>query len=292
MVGAAMNYRHAFHAGSFADVHKHAVLARIVTHLRQKATAFRVIDSHAGAGRYDLLADEATRGGEWHEGIGRVWRRPIGGKHAAADALLAPYVEAVAAYNSGPRLRTYPGSPLIVRHLMRAQDRLIGCETEPRAAAQLAAALRGDARTKAIEIDGWTAIGAYVPPKERRGLVFVDPPFEEAADFTRLSAALSSAHRKWPTGIYLAWYPITTREAPDGLARRLRQLAVAKTLRCELSVRAPAADAGLTGSGLVVVNPPFTLESDLRVLLPALGDILGRASDRPAYRIDWLAAER
>jgi 23S rRNA (adenine2030-N6)-methyltransferase len=291
MVGAAMNYRHAFHAGNFADVHKHAVLARIVMHLRQKPTAFRVIDSHAGAGRYDLLAEEATRGGEWRDGIGRVWGRPLGEGKSAADALLAPYIEAVAACNTGPGLRTYPGSPLIARHLMRAQDRLIACEIEPRATAQLAAALRGDARAKALEIDGWTAIGAYVPPRERRGLVFIDPPFEEAVDFTRLSAVLSSAHRKWPTGIYLAWYPITTRAAADALARRLRQLSLAKILRCELSVRAPAADAGLTGSGGVGVNPPFTLEADLRVLLPALGSLLGRAAAAPACRIDWLAAE-
>jgi 23S rRNA (adenine2030-N6)-methyltransferase len=292
MVGAAMNYRHAFHAGNFADVHKHAVLARIVTHLRQKPAAFRVIDSHAGAGRYDLLAGEATRGGEWRDGIGRVWSRPVGAKDAAADALLAPYIEAVAACNSGPGLRTYPGSSLIAQHLMRPQDRLIACEIEPHAAAQLAGALRGDARAKALAIDGWTAIGAYVPPKERRGLVFIDPPYEEAADFARLAAILSSAHRKWPTGIYLAWYPITTREAPDALARRLRRLSVAKILRCELAVRPPAADAGLTGSGLVVVNPPFTLEADLRILLPAFGRLLGRASAAPGHRIDWLAAER
>jgi 23S rRNA (adenine2030-N6)-methyltransferase len=291
MVGAAMNYRHAFHAGNFADVHKHAVLARIVMHLRQKPTAFRVIDSHAGAGRYDLLAEEATRGGEWRDGIGRVWGRPLGGKKSTADALLAPYIEAVAACNAGSGLQTYPGSPLIARHLMRAQDRLIACEIEPRAAAQLAAALRGDARAKALKIDGWTAIGAYAPPKERRGLVFIDPAFEQAADFSRLSAVLSAAYRKWPTGIYLAWYPITTRAAPDALARRLRQLSVAKILRCEFLPRAPAAAAGLTGSGLVVINPPFTLETDLRVLLPALGSLLGRAAAAPACRIDWLAAE-
>ncbi len=292
MVGAAMNYRHAFHAGNFADVHKHAVLARIVAHLRQKPTAFRVIDSHAGAGRYDLLADEATRGGEWRDGIGRVWSPPMAAKNAAADTLLAPYIEAVAACNSGPGLRTYPGSSLIAQHLMRPQDRLIACEIEPGAAAQLEGVLRGDTRAKALAIDGWTAIGAYVPPKERRGLVFIDPPYEEAADFTRLAATLSSAHRKWPTGIYLAWYPITTREAPDALARRLRRLSVAKILRCELAVCAAAADAGLTGSGLVVVNPPFTLEADLRVLLPALGRWLGRASAAPGHRVDWLAAER
>ena len=292
MVAAAMNYRHAFHAGNFADVHKHAVLARILTYLRQKPAAFRVIDSHAGAGRYDLFAEEATRGGEWRDGIDRLWHGASAAKDTSARALLAPYLDAVAACNTGPDLRAYPGSPLIARHLMRPQDRLIACETEPRAAAQLAATLRRDPRAKALAIDGWTAIGAYVPPKERRGVVFIDPPFEEPADFTRLSAALSAAHRKWPTGIYVAWYPIKTREGPDALARRLQRLSIAKILRSELVLHAPAADAGLAGSGLIVVNPPFTLEAELRVVLPALGRMLAHAPTKPGYRLDWLAAER
>ena len=287
-----MNYRHAFHAGNFADVHKHAVLARILTHLRQKPAAFRVIDSHAGSGRYDLLAEEATRGGEWRDGVDRLWKNRIKTEDVPAQALLAPYLDAVAACNAGPDLRTYPGSPSIVQHLLRPQDRLIACETEPRAAAQLAATLRGDSRAKALAIDGWTAIGAYVPPKERRGLVFIDPPFEDAADFTRLSAALAAAHRKWPTGIYVAWYPIKTREAPDALARRLQRLSIARILRSELLLRAPTADAGLAGSGLIVVNSPFTLEADLRLLVPALGHTLAPDSKKQGYRLDWLAAER
>jgi 23S rRNA (adenine2030-N6)-methyltransferase len=292
MVQIAMNYRHAFHAGSFADVHKHVVLARILGHLRQKPAAFRVIDSHAGSGRYDLLGEEATRTGEWRDGIGRVWDGLADLENTPARALLEPYVAAVAACNAGSSLRAYPGSPLIARHLMRPQDRLIACEAEPRAAAHLDAALRGDPRAKALAIDGWTAVGAYVPPKERRGVVFIDPPYEEAADFTRLSAALAAAHRKWPTGIYVAWYPIKTRDAPDALARRLRRLSIAKILRSELVLSAPAADSGLAGSGLVAINPPYTLEADLRVLLPALGRVLAHPLVKPGYRLDWLAAER
>ena len=281
-----MNYRHAFHAGNFADVHKHAVLARILVHLRLKPAAFRVIDTHAGAGRYDLLGPEPSRSAEWHEGIERVWRAPRQGE---LHALLAPYLDAVAALNPDARLRVYPGSPLIVTNLMRPQDRLIACELEPRAAAALAAALRGDARAKVLSIDGWTALGANVPPKERRGLVLIDPPFEQAADFMRLSGALAAAYRKWPTGIYLLWYPIKERTAADALARRLQRLAVPKVLRCELSLRPPRAEASLLGSGLIVVNPPFTLEADLRLLMPALGAML---SPQAAYRLDWLARER
>ena len=288
-----MNYQHAFHAGNFADVHKHAVLARILIHLRQKPAAFRVIDSHAGAGRYDLLGPEPSRSGEWRDGIERIWTDAGQGEVGAEPwALLGPYLEAVAACNSGQSLRTYPGSPLIALHLMRPQDRLIACELEPGAAALLAATLRGDRRAKAVAIDGWTAVSAYVPPKERRGLVLIDPPFEETADFTRLSSVFAAAHRKWPTGIYLLWYPIKAREAPDLLARRLKKLDIAKMLRCELMLGAPAVDGGLVGSGLIVINPPFTLEADLRILLPALGRVLAPAGRQAAQRIDWLGPDR
>ena len=281
-----MNYRHAFHAGNFADVHKHAVLARVLLHLRRKPAAFRVIDTHAGAARYDLRGPEPSRSGEWREGIERVWQAP---RQEAAQDLLAPYLGAVAALNPDAKLRVYPGSPLIVTALLRRQDRLIACELEPRAAASLTAALRGDARAKALAIDGWTALGAYLPPKERRGLVLVDPPFEDAADFMRLPAALAAAHRKWPTGIYMLWYPIKERAAPDGLAKRLQRLAIPRMLRCELSLGPPRADAGLVGSGLIVVNPPFTLEADLQRLMPGLGGML---SPQASWRLDWLAQER
>jgi 23S rRNA (adenine2030-N6)-methyltransferase len=281
-----MNYRHAFHAGNFADVHKHSILVRVLLHLRAKPAAFRVIDTHAGSGRYDLFGSEATRSGEWHQGIERVWRAREAG---AVHDLIKPYLDVVAALNPGGELRTYPGSPLVAQSLLRAQDRLIACELEPGSARALAATLRGDQRAKALRIDGWTAAAAYVPPPERRGLVLIDPPFEEAADFTHLSNILAVAHRKWPTGIYLLWYPIKDREAPDALARRLRTLSVPNILRSELTIGPPRAEGGLIGSGLVVVNPPFTLERDLCSLMPDLCRLL---SPDAAARADWLAAER
>jgi len=283
-----MNYQHAFHAGNFADVHKHAVLARILVYLRQKPSPFRVIDSHAGAGHYDLFAAESSRSGEWREGIERVWREPALARGQVGE-LLAPYLEVIAACNPGGDLRSYPGSPLIVQKLIRSQDRLVACELEPRAASLLAATLRGDRRAKALTIDGWTAIGAYVPPKERRGIVLVDPPFEQPADFLRLSQELAAAHRKWPTGIYMLWYPIKTREPPDALARRLQRLGIAKMLRCEMILHPPHADAGLAGSGLILINPPFTLEADLRILLPALVRVLAPVAAKASQRVDWLA---
>jgi 23S rRNA (adenine2030-N6)-methyltransferase len=277
-----MNYRHAFHAGNFADVHKHSVLVRVLLHLRLKPTAFRVIDTHAGFGRYDLHGPEATRGGEWHQGIERVWcARNRGG---AGEDQIRPYLDVVGAFNPSGELRFYPGSPLIVQNLLRPQDRLIACELERGASAALAAALRGDRRCKALTIDGWTAAAAYVPPPERRGLVLIDPPFEEASDFTRLSEILAVVHRKWPTGSYLLWYPIKDHGAPDALARRIKKLSVSNILRCEMTIGGRT-EGGLAGSGLLVVNPPFTLERDLRLLMPVVCRLL---APEAATRTGWL----
>jgi 23S rRNA (adenine2030-N6)-methyltransferase len=283
-----MNYQHAFHAGNFADVHKHVALTLILDYLRAKPAAFRVIDSHAGAGRYDLMGAQATRAGEWRDGIARVVAAASSLRQGGANALLRPYLDVVMAQNASGELRVYPGSPLIAKALLRPQDRLVACELEPGAATSLKTALRGDPRVKVLALDGWMAVKANVPPKERRGLVLIDPPYEAAADFTRLTGALGEAHRKWPTGIYLLWYPIKQRDAPDALARRLRRLGVPKVLRCEITLRPPRADAGLIGSGLIAVNPPHTLERDLATLLPVLIRVL---SPDATQRIDWLARE-
>jgi 23S rRNA (adenine2030-N6)-methyltransferase len=282
-----LNYRHAFHAGSFADVHKHAVLCRILQHLRGKPAAFRVIDSHAGAGLYDLSGAQAGHSGEWHDGIERLLAATL---PAPVVELLAPYLEVIGALNERGRLTTYPGSPALARAALRPQDRLIACELEPQAAAALARNLSGDPRIKTLRLDGWTAVAAYVPPKERRGLVLIDPPFEQEREFVQLARALAAAHRKWATGIYMLWYPIKGRTEPDALAKALRRLAIPKILRAELTV-APLADpTRLNGSGLILVNPPWTLENELAILLPALAAVLARAG-QGGFRLDWLAGE-
>jgi len=278
-----MNYRHAYHAGNFADVVKHALLARILVHLCSKPAAFRVIDTHAGAGLYDLGGPEATRTQEWQGGIGRLVNAPPEG---ALGFLLAPYLEVVAAHNSAGALRTYPGSPAIVRAFLRVQDRCLCCEIEPKAAAALTRSLSHDQRVKLVPIDGWTALNAYVPPPERRGLVLIDPSYEDAGDF--LNQGLEAAHRKWASGIYLLWYPIKGRAQPDALARRLRRSGINKILRAELNIDAPD-PARLTGCGLITVNPPWQLEQELQILLPALVRIL--AGDAGSARIDWIAGE-
>jgi 23S rRNA (adenine2030-N6)-methyltransferase len=287
-----LNYRHAFHAGSFADVFKHAVLCRILHYLREKPAAFRVIDTHAGAGIYDLTSAEANRGGEWHDGIERLLAARQAGKLSQdVETLLAPFLDVVGALNEPGKLKTYPGSPAFTRAWLRADDRLIACELEAQPAIALSRHMRADSRIKTIEIDGWTALQAYVPPPERRGLVLVDPPFEESADFHRLSHMLGLAHRKWATGIYALWYPIKGRGEAEDLAKRLSKLGIAKILRAELTVSPVSDPTRLNGSGLILVNPPWTLEAELAVLLPALAGLLERQPEGGGFRLDWLSGE-
>ena len=266
-----MNYRHIFHAGNFADVFKHAVLARILVYLCEKPQPFRVIDTHAGTGLYDLEGTQASRTEEWRDGIGRFMERPPTGD---AAALLSPYFDAIAAVNSGGGLKHYPGSPQVALSLMRQQDRLTACELEPKAAAALASHLRKDKRAKAIEIDGWQALNAYLPPPERRGLVVVDPPFEDRDEFENLAKGLKLAHRKWASGLFLLWYPIKG-EGASAFMRRLRKLGIPKILRAELHVKSSRADV-FSGSGLAVINPPWKLADELKVMLPALQAVLSQ----------------
>ena len=280
-----MNYRHAFHAGGPADVVKHAVLARILEHLKNKPAAFRVIDTHAGAGLYDLRGPEATRNPEWRDGIARLLGRPFTAPiDDKARTLLAPYLDAVLALNPGGELATYPGSPVLARALLRSQDRLVACELEPAAAAALAHNLGHDRRAKAVAIDGWTALNAYVPPPERRGAVLIDPPFEAMDEFSRLAQALEAAHRKWATGIFLLWYPTQGRQDSDALAKRLYRSAIPKVLRVEVDFALQREPERRAGCGLVVVNPPWMLADELEILAPLFGKVFAGN-----HRIDWVA---
>jgi len=257
-----MNYRHAFHAGNFADVLKHAVLARIIEYLKRKPGAFRVIDTHAGIGLYDLSSDEAQRTGEWRGGIGRLLDAALS---PDAAALLAPYLEAVRALNPQGGVRLYPGSPLVARHLLRPIDRLTAIELHPQDS---------------------LALGAHLPPKEKRGLVLVDPPFEKEGEFDRLAAGLVTAHRRWPGGTYALWYPVKDRAAVAAFRAALAGTGIPKILDIALEIRAPSPDPRLDGCGMVVVNPPFVLEEEMAILLPALREALGEDGARGDAR--WL----
>ena len=272
-----MNYRHAFHAGGFADVIKHIVLVRILTYLHEKPSAFRVIDSHAGAGLYDLSGEESQRTGEWLTGIARVMQARLS---ETALPLVLPYLDIVRSFNPPRELKTYPGSPLIARKLLRPQDSLVACEVEPKARKLLIGALRRDPQARIVDLDGWVGLPAFVPPKERRGVVLIDPPFEAKNEFERMAAGFSEAFAKWATGIYVLWYPVKSRRATDTLAHHVADTVAAagpgKVLRLEFSVAPQVADAGLTSAGLLVVNPPWKLMAELKAILPELEKPLGQ----------------
>ena len=271
-----MNYRHAFHAGNFADVIKHIVLVRILTYLQEKPAAFRVIDTHAGAGVYDLTGEEASRGGEWLTGIARLMQARFSD---AVAPLVAPYLDIVRAFNPQRDLQSYPGSPLIARALLRPQDRMVACELEPVARKHLIGALRRDTQANVVDLDGWVALPAFVPPKERRGLVLIDPPFERKDEFERLAGGFAEAFAKWPTGSYMLWYPVKSRRTTDDLAGSVGAVAgggADKCLRLEFSVAPQSADGPLTSAGLLIVNPPWTLMAELKAILPELEKPLGQ----------------
>jgi len=282
-----MNYRHAYHAGNFADVVKHVALSRLVEHLKLKDKAFRVIDTHAGVGLYDLSSPEAQKTGEWQGGIGRLLGAEL---QPPVASLLAPYINSVMAANKDGPVRRYPGSPWIVRNLLRPQDRLSAIELHPGDAAKLKALFAGDVQVRVIELDGWLVMGAHVPPKEKRGLVLVDPPFEESGEFDRLLDGLAKACRRWPGGTYALWYPVKDRKAVPVFRRALAGLRVPKILDLAVEIRPPSQEAKLDGCGLVVVNPPYTFESEMRKVLPVLSRILAERAGAK-WSLEWLAGE-
>jgi 23S rRNA (adenine2030-N6)-methyltransferase len=271
-----MNYRHAYHAGNPADVVKHAVLAFILDHLMKKDTPVRVIDTHAGIGRYDLTSDAAERTGEWVEGIGRLWGRDLPEPLAA---LLDPYLDAVARLNPDGRLRFYPGSPEIARLLTRPIDGLTLCELHAEDAAILGGLFRSEARAKVIDIDGWLAPKAFLPPKEKRGLVLIDPPFERAGDYDRLVDALASGYRRFATGVFLLWYPVKDAAEVRRFHRMIADLAIPKCLVIEATWRVVDGKR-LAGAGLVTINAPYTLAPVCRAAGKSLWDVLGVPAGR------------
>ena len=268
-----MNYRHSYHAGNFADVLKHAVLAQIVTYLKRKDQAFRVIDTHAGIGLYDLSSAEAQKTGEWQDGIGRLTGADMS---AELKAFLAPWLDAVAELNPGGDLHKYPGSPKLARMLMRKQDRLTAIELHHEDAATLRQVFDGDFQVRVIELDGWLSLGAHLPPKEKRGMVLVDPPFEAEGEYNRMIDGLARATRRFAGGTYMLWHPIKADSPLKAFDGKLLALARPRTLTARLLVRDNRTAPGLNGTGLVIINPPFTLEAELRQVLPELAKLLAQ----------------
>lgn len=282
-----MNYSHAFHAGNFADVVKHIVLTRLVEYLKKKDAAFRVIDTHAGIGRYDLTGEIAKRSPEWMDGVGRLLKAELPAK---AKPLVEPYLNIIRELNPAGGVETYPGSPLLVRKLFRPQDRLSALELHPEYAKRLGALFEGDVQVRVIHLDGWLALNAHLPPKEKRGLVLVDPPFEEKGEFDRMVDGLQKAHKKFAGGLYALWYPLKDTRAVHDFISALHSTGIPKMLRTEVSIRPASNPPRLHGTGMIVVNPPFTLEGELRILLPALAQLLGDPG-QGRHKLEWIRGE-
>ena len=283
-----MNYRHAYHAGNFADVLKHVLLMMLIEHLKKKSAPFFYLDTHAGRGLYDLSEAQAQRSGEYKSGIGRVLDAPA----AQLPAEVSAYAQLVrqSAGKGHSAITAYPGSPLIVARLRRPHDRLVLMETLPKEAAALKAALGRGRLVSVLESDGYAALKAHLPPRENRGLVLIDPPYESDLEFDRLLAGLELAHERWPTGTYCVWYPLTDRAGPVRFHRGLERSGIRKVLGVQLNVLPTDAQVGMAGAGLVIVNPPWMLDERLKELLPQLHKVLS-PEGLGGTSVDWIVPE-
>jgi 23S rRNA (adenine2030-N6)-methyltransferase len=283
-----MNYRHAYHAGNFADVLKHVVLIMLIEHLKKKSTPFFYLDTHAGRGIYDLSEAQAQRSGEYKGGIGRVLEAPV----ASLPEEVAAYATLVraSAGKGHSAITAYPGSPHVVERLRRAGDRLVLVELQPKEAAALRVAVGRGRRISVIEGDGYTTLKAQLPPREHRGLVLIDPPYESDAEFDLVLTALELGRERWPTGTYCVWYPLTDRAGPLRFRRDLAHSGLRKVLDLQLSVLPPDAQIALPGAGLVIVNPPWLLDERMRTLLPALHRLLS-PDGQGGWNVGWLVPE-
>ena len=276
-----MNYRHAFHAGNFADCMKHALLVRLLRRLATKDTPFRVLDTHAGIGSYDLSADQATRTGEWHRGIGRLLDLPEEGP-------LTEYLALVRRAGCPP---TYPGSPVLTRMLLRPRDRLMLCELHEEDHATLRRLFRGDPMVAVHKRDGWEALTALTPFNEKRGLVLIDPPFELEGEFDRMAEGLATVAHRFRNAVQAAWYPVKHRTPVRDFHHALGESGIRDILACELWLREPTDPQRLNGCGLVVVNPPWKFEEEARDILQALLAAIGENEPGQGFAVTRLADE-
>jgi 23S rRNA (adenine2030-N6)-methyltransferase len=288
-----MNYRHAFHAGNFADVFKHALLVQLARALRRKEKGFLYLDTHAGRGSYDLAAaargDTLVRKPEWPDGIGRLWEKPD------LPAALADYVALVRDFdrdngNATVEPRFYPGSPRLVQRLARPQDRLALCEKQPGECAALRAEFALAHRATVQEMDGYVALRAMLPPPERRALVLIDPPFESQDEFAQIATALRDGLRRLPGGMFAVWYPLTERARVDDFFAELLALKLPPTLALELAIAGEGSGLKMRGCGLVVVNPPWQFDREVKKFLPMLAELLAQAPGA-GTTMHWLVPE-
>ena len=283
-----MNYRHAFHAGNFADVLKHVVLMMLVGHLKKKSAPFLFLDTHAGRGLYDLSDSQAQRSGEYKAGIGRLLDLPA----ASLPPEVAAYVQLVreSAGKGHSAITAYPGSPIIVARMRRPNDRMVLIEKLPKEADALRDALGRPRLTSILDGDGYAALKGQLPPRENRGLVLIDPPYESDLEFDNVLAGLEIAHERWPTGMYCVWYPLTDRAGPVRFQRNLERSGIRRILDVTLRVLPDDAQVGMSGAGLVIVNPPWQLDERLQELLPQLHRLLS-PEGLGGSTVEWIVPE-
>ena len=267
-----MNYRHAFHAGNHADVLKHVALLFCLDALKRKDTPFGVLDTHAGGGCYDLFSAEAMRSPEWQHGVGEIWDWPD------APPAVARLNDAVRAHNADGALRYYPGSPLLIASALREGDTLDACELHAQEYAALRQALGRRQGVRLHERDGFETVSALLPPKQRRGLVLVDPPYEDADEVAKVTHALGLALKRFGHGVYLWWRPLKSDSELRRADAEVRTQGAEKLLRADLWVETPAPAGRLNGSSILVINPPFGLEDALKQALPAIAKKLSRGA--------------
>jgi 23S rRNA (adenine2030-N6)-methyltransferase len=279
-----MNYRHIYHAGNFADVFKHIVLMLCIDYLKQKEKPFFLLDTHAGVGRYNLESEQAEKTREASDGIARLWA-----ERSNLPETLIRYVTLIKRYNRSGDLRIYPGSPLIMKDMMRAGDRMIANELHPEDVHALRQALGGNDGVKVERMDGYRAWKAFVPPVERRGLVLVDPPFEARDEFELMMEGLRQAYKRWATGIYALWYPIKDIKAVRAFHEEVRASGIPDCRALDFYLRREMDETILNGCGLLIVNAPWTLVEQMDELMPLLIDWL--TGGQGQYEMGILAGE-
>ncbi|HGF7195889.1 23S rRNA (adenine(2030)-N(6))-methyltransferase RlmJ [Vibrio cholerae] len=278
-----LSYRHSFHAGNHADVLKHIVQSLILNSLQQKEKPFVYHDTHSGVGRYDLTHEWSEKTGEYKQGIARVWQQD----NIPAD--LDSYLDAIRQLNQGETLRYYPGSPRVARAHLREQDRMVLTELHPSDYPLLEQEFHRDRQVSIYKEDGFARLKASLPPQERRGLVLIDPPYELAKEYRDVVRAIAQSYKRWATGIYAIWYPVVNRCDIDDMLEGLQGLEIRKILQIELGVAPDTNERGMTASGMIVINPPWTLESQMQTILPFLKQAIAPATGH--YKVEWVVPE-
>jgi 23S rRNA (adenine2030-N6)-methyltransferase len=276
-----LSYQHGFHAGNFADVHKHLLLVLLLQALNRKAKPWSYLETHGGRAQYDLHGEQAAKTGEFQQGIARLWRQPV-------PAAVAPYLELVESLNA-QALRHYPGSPLIAARLARRDDRISVMELHPAEADALRQAFRQDSRVAVHHRDGYEGVLSLLPPKPNRGVVLIDPAYEVKSEYQQVARFVGKARARWPNGCFALWYPLLPAGLWRGMKAELAASGLRNVLCFELEVMAPAGERGMYGSGLLVINPPWRLDATLARISPWLQATLQQGEGR--WRVEWLVPE-